>query len=177
MTRCHSPRSTPRPAVFFDRDGVLNVDVNYLYKIEDFCWIPGAKKTIKYYNEKGFYVFVVTNQSGVARGYYSEDDVHKLHQWMQDDLAAIGAHIDAFYHCPHHNEGKIEQYKKNCDCRKPKPGLILQACHNWSIDKDQSLLIGDKLSDLDAAQAAGIRGYLFEGGNLLDFILSSPEIK
>lgn len=169
---------TLRPAVFFDRDGVLNVDVNYLYKIEDFCWIPGAKEAIKYYNVKGFYVFVVTNQSGVARGYYSEDDLHKLHQWMEADLAAIGAHIDAFYYCPHHTEGQIEQYKKNCDCRKPKPGLIFMAFKNWPIDKEQSLLIGDKPSDVEAALAAGIKGYLFPGGNLYDFVIniSPPKI-
>lgn len=161
---------TLRPAVFFDRDGVLNIDVNYLYKIEDFCWIAGAKETIKYYNTKGYYVFVVTNQSGVARGYYSEDDVTKLHNWMQIELSMMGAHIDDFFHCPHHPEGTVEQYKLACKCRKPQPGLLQNALNKWPVDKENSLLIGDKLSDIQAAEAAGIKGYLFQGNNLLDFI-------
>ena len=161
---------TLRPAVFFDRDGVLNIDVNYLYKIEDFCWIPGAKETIKYYNTKGYYVFVVTNQSGVARGYYSEDDVTKLHNWMQTQLSLVGAHIDEFSHCPHHPDGIVEKYKLACECRKPQPGLLQNALNKWPVDKENSLLIGDKLSDIQAAEAAGIKGYLFQGNNLLDFI-------
>ena len=161
---------TLRPAVFFDRDGVLNIDVNYLYKIEDFCWIAGAKETIKYYNTKGYYVFVVTNQSGVARGYYSEDDVTKLHNWMQTQLSLVGAHIDEFSHCPHHPDGIVEKYKLACECRKPQPGLLQNALNKWPVDKENSLLIGDKLSDIQAAEAAGIKGYLFQGNNLLDFI-------
>lgn len=161
-----------RPAAFFDRDGVLNVDVNYLYKIEDFQWIPGAIEAIRYYNEKGYLVIVVTNQSGVARGYYTEDDVHKLHHWMQAELSQQGAHIDAVYHCPHHIEGVIAQYKRACNCRKPEPGLIEQALEQWPINKEQSLLIGDKPSDVTAAKAAGIKGYLFPGGNLYHFVQS-----
>ena len=180
MTPCHSPLSTPhyplttihylRPAVFFDRDGVLNVDVNYLYKIEDFCWMPGAKEAIKYYNDQGYLVFVVTNQSGVARGYYSEADVHNLHKWMQKELAEAGARIDAFYHCPHHVQGSVAEYRLDCGCRKPAPGLILQAMEEWPVDKKKSFLIGDKPSDVEAAQTAGIKGYLFPGGNLYDFV-------
>ena len=165
---------TTRPAIFFDRDGVLNVDVNYLYKAEDFQWIPGAKETIKYYNDQGYLVFVVTNQSGVARGYYSESDVHSLHQWMQQELAAAGARIDAFYHCPHHVQGSVAEYRLDCGCRKPAPGLILQAMEQWKVNKKQSLLIGDKPSDVEAAQAAGIKGYLFSGGNLLEFVRTIP---
>ena len=179
MTHCHSPLPaahcpllTARPAVFFDRDGVLNVDVNYLYKIEDFCWIAGAKEAIKYYNMKGYYVFVVTNQSDVARGYYSEDDVTKLHNWMQTQLSQVGAHIDEFSHCPHHPDGIVEKYKLACECRKPQPGLLQNALNKWSVDKENSLLIGDKLSDIQAAEAAGIKGYLFQGNNLFDFIRS-----
>ena len=170
MMDCHSTLSTARPAVFFDRDGVLNKDVNYLYKIEDFCWIAGAKEAIKYYNTKEYYVFVVTNQSGVARGYYNEDDVKKLHDWMQTELAMMGAHIDDFFHCPHHVEGVVDKYKRDCECRKPAPGLIFQAFKKWSVDKNKSFLIGDKLSDLEAANAAGIKGYLFDSSNLFEFI-------
>lgn len=172
MTHCHSPLYTLRPAVFFDRDGVLNIDVNYLYKIEEFCWILGAKEAIKYYNTKGYYVFVVTNQSGVARGYYSEDDVNKLHNWIQTELSLMGAHIDGFFHCPHHPEGTVEKYKLACECRKPQPGLLRNALNKWPVDKEKSLLIGDKLSDIQAAEAAGLKGYLFQGSNLFDFIRS-----
>ena len=178
MMPFHCPLSTARPAIFFDRDGVLNVDVNYLYKTEDFQWIAGAKEAIKYYNDQGYLVFVVTNQSGVARGYYSEADVHNLHKWMQQELAAAGARIDAFYHCPHHVQGSVVEYSLDCGCRKPAPGLLLQAMEEWPVNKDQSLLIGDKPSDIEAAQAAGIKGYLFAGGNLLEFVtkISSPKI-
>ena len=109
-----------KPAIFFDRDGVLNVDVGYLYKIEDFQWIDGAIEAIKYFNDKDYYVFVITNQSGVARGYYREDDIHKLHQWMNEDLYKYSAHIDEFFYCPHHIKGVIPEYSFDCECRKPK---------------------------------------------------------
>ena len=169
----HSPLPTVRRAVFFDRDGVLNKDINYLYKIEDFRWIAGAKETIKYYNTKEYYVFVVTNQSGVARGYYQEEDIKRLHQWIEAELAKEGAHIDAFYYCPHHPEGTVDKYKNVCHCRKPEPGLIKRALEEWPIDTEQSFLIGDKPSDVAAAQAAGIKGYLFPGGNLYDFVTNA----
>lgn len=159
-----------RPAVFFDRDGVLNDDIGYLYRSEDFRWIQGAKEAVLHYNRQRYLVFVVTNQSGVARGYYGENDIHKLHQWMQEELAGIGAHVDAFYYCPHHPEGTMADYQQACSCRKPSPGLILQALIEWPVDRNRSFLIGDKLSDLEAARAAGLTGYLFEGGNLLDFV-------
>lgn len=161
-----------RPAVFFDRDGVLNEDIGYLYRPEDFRWIPGAKEAILHYNRQGYLVFVVTNQSGVARGYYQETDVHRLHQWMQNELTDIGAHIDDFFHCPHHPEGKIVDYAIKCDCRKPEAGLIRQAMAKWHTDPSRSFLIGDKPSDMAAAETAGITGYLFTGGNLYDFVLA-----
>lgn len=161
-----------RSAVFFDRDGVLNEDIGYLYRQEDFHWIPGAKEAILHYNRQGYLVFVVTNQSGVARGYYQEADVHLLHQWMLEELADIGAHIDGFFHCPHHPEGKIVDYAIQCNCRKPEPGLIRQAMAKWHIDPGRSFLIGDKPSDIAAAEAAGITGYLFTGGNLYNFVLA-----
>jgi D-glycero-D-manno-heptose 1,7-bisphosphate phosphatase len=159
-----------RPAVFFDRDGVLNVDHGYTYRQEDFEWMPGAIETIKYFNEAGYLVFVVTNQSGVARGFYSEADVEKLHRFMQAELGRHGAHIDAFYYCPHHAEGKLEQYRKDCPCRKPLPGMILQAFAKWPVDRERSFLIGDKQSDMLAAEAAKMAGYRFPGGDLLDFV-------
>lgn len=162
----------PLPAVFFDRDGVLNFDKGYIYRSEEFEWNDGAIAAIKYLNDAGKYVFVVTNQSGVARGYYREEDVRHLHRWMNEELAKHNAHIDAFYYCPHHENGLQEKYRMRCDCRKPGPGLLLQALSEWQVDRENSFLVGDKDSDIMAAQAAGIKGHLYsaESGSLLEFI-------
>jgi D,D-heptose 1,7-bisphosphate phosphatase len=162
----------PRPAVFFDRDGVLNIDKEYLYRNEDFEWLPGAVDVIRLFNNKGYYTFVVSNQSGVARGLYQEQDVRALHSWINAELAKEAAHIDAFYYCPHHASEGRAPYREDCQCRKPKPGMILQALAEWPVDREKSLLIGDKASDIQAAQAAGIKGLLFDADhvNLLEFI-------
>ena len=157
-------------AAFFDRDGVLNVDKYYLYKIEDLEWIDGAKEALAYLTQQGYTVFVVTNQSGIARGYYTVDDMNKLHEFMAQQVAAAGGKIEKFYYCPHLPEGKIAEYAVECDCRKPKPGLILRAFEEYDIDKDAAFLIGDKPRDVESAEAAGIKGYLFSGGNLLNFV-------
>ena len=157
-------------AVFFDRDGTLNVDKDYLYKIEDFEWLEDAPQAIRFANEHGFLVIVITNQSGIARGYFAEDDVRRLHDWMNEDLEQFGAHIDAFYYCPHLPDGKVEAYAKECDCRKPKPGLIERACADFDVDRRKSLMIGDKLLDVECAEAAGVRGALYEGGSLLRYL-------
>jgi lipopolysaccharide heptosyltransferase II len=159
-----------KPAVFFDRDGVLNEDKGYLYRSEDVKWLPGAIEAIKVLNNRGWYVFVVTNQSGIARGYYQEDDVENLHRWMNQELSKHGAHIDGFYYCPHHPEKGNPPYVQHCSCRKPEPGLVLQALADWPVDKRQSFMVGDKESDLEAAKAAGINGHLFTNGNLQAFI-------
>ena len=156
--------------VFLDRDGVINADIGYLWRREDFVWIPGAPAAIRLFNERGRPVVVVTNQSGVARGYYSEQDVESLHRWMNAELNRQGARIDAFYFCPHHPDGAIPEYTRVCDCRKPQPGMLLQAMEDWRADPARSFLIGDKESDVAAAAAAGIRGYLFDGKNLLEFV-------
>jgi D-glycero-D-manno-heptose 1,7-bisphosphate phosphatase len=166
-----------RPAAFFDRDGVLNVDKGYLYRREDFEWIPGAIEAVKRLNDCGYLVFVVTNQSGVARGYYREEDVVRLHGWMNDELAKHGARIDKFYYCPHYTEGAALEYVKACECRKPLPGLILTAFTEWEVDREKSFLIGDKDSDLAAAAAAGITGYKFTAGNLDEFLKNSNAIR
>lgn len=159
-----------RPAVFLDRDGVLNVDKGYLYRQEEFEWMPGAIAAVKRLNSLGYLVFVVTNQSGVARGYYSEGDVAALHGWMNGELGKQGARIDKFYYCPHYTEGTVPGYVTTCQCRKPLPGLILAAFAEWDIDKANSFLVGDKDSDLAAAAAAGISGYKFTAGDLDEFI-------
>lgn len=159
-----------RPAVFFDRDGVLNEDYDYVHKVADFVWVEGAREAILHCNQRGWLVFVVTNQSGVARGYYDEADIAVLHAHMQADLAAIGAHIDDFRHCPHHPKAEVAAYRQACDCRKPEPGMILDLMRSWPVDAPRSLLIGDKQRDLDAAAAAGIKGHLFTGGNLAELL-------
>ncbi len=159
-----------KPAVFFDRDGVLNVEKNYLYKTEDFVWQPGAREAIQLLNGLGYFVFVVTNQSGVARGFYTEADVKLLHDFMQQQLAECGAKVDAFYYCPHHPAATVQEYKLNCTCRKPESGMLLQAFAEYPVDKQKSFLIGDKQSDLQAAENAGIKGYLYETGDLRQFV-------
>jgi D-glycero-D-manno-heptose 1,7-bisphosphate phosphatase len=166
------PESSPlRPALFLDRDGVLNEDRGYVFRWEDFRWIAGAREAVATFNRAGWLVIVVTNQSGVGRGFYSEDDMRALHARMSQDLAQAGGHIDAFYHAPHHPEAPVEAYRHpDPPDRKPNPGMILRALGEWPIDREASLLVGDKPSDLEAALRAGIRGVLFEGGNLLQFL-------
>lgn len=159
-----------RPAVFFDRDGVLNRDIGYLHKPEEFEWLEGAKKAVRLCNDAGYFVFVVTNQAGVARGFYSEDDVHKLHAWMNAELAREGAHVDAFEYCPHHPDGVEGPYRRTCRRRKPESGMLLDLLSAWPVDKDASFLIGNMQSDLDAAAGAGLKAYLYQGGDLADFV-------
>jgi D-glycero-D-manno-heptose 1,7-bisphosphate phosphatase len=159
-----------RPAVFFDRDGVLNEDRAYVHRPDDFVWLPGAIEAVKYLNDRGTYVFVVTNQSGVARGFYTEEDVRRLFEHIRAELARHSAWIDDYRYCPFHTEGKVERYRKASDWRKPAPGMILDLMKHWDIDRDRSFLVGDQAIDMQAAQAAGITGLQFQGGNLLDFV-------
>lgn len=163
-------------AVFFDRDGVINVDTINLHKIEDFVWIDGAKEAIKFCNDNGYLAIIITNQSGIARGLFTEDDVKKLHNFAQEELKKFGAHIDAFYYCPHHIEGTVAPYNIECSCRKPKPGMILQACKDFDIDVKQSFMVGDKQRDCDAGINAGCKGTcLFDGKNLLESVKKMLE--
>jgi D,D-heptose 1,7-bisphosphate phosphatase len=159
-----------RPAVFFDRDGVLNHDSGYTFEAGKLQWIEGAREAVKAVNDAGYFAFVVTNQSGVARGFYEESHVHALHRWMADEMAAIGAHIDAFEYCPDHPDGTVERYRRVNIRRKPGPGMITDLLGRFPVNTDDSILIGDKPSDLDAARAAGLQGHLFSGGNLEAFV-------
>jgi D-glycero-D-manno-heptose 1,7-bisphosphate phosphatase len=158
-----------RPALFLDRDGVINVDRNFVYRIEDFEWVEGAAEAIRKFNERNWWVFVVTNQSGIARGYYEEAQMEALHAWLLAELGKQDARIDRIYHCPFHEEGTIERYRKDSFDRKPKPGMLIRAMTDFPVIKERAFLIGDKQADLDAAKAAGIRGFLFDGGNLARF--------
>jgi len=159
-----------RPAVFFDRDGVLNHDSGYTFEAGKLQWIEGAREAVKAVNDAGYFAFVVTNQSGVARGFYEESHVHALHRWMADEMAAIGAHIDAFEYCPDHPDGTVERYRRVNDRRKPGAGMITDLLARFPVNADKSLLVGDKPSDLEAARAAGLQGHLFSGGNLEAFV-------
>ena len=159
--------SMSQPAVFFDRDGVLNHDDGYVHRPDQVRWIDGAAQAVRAVNQAGYYAFVVTNQAGVARGYYTEADVRALHAWMSNELAQHGAHIDEYAYCPYHVEGTVPAYAKTSPHRKPEPGMILDLAEKWSVDMSRSLLLGDKQTDIAAAEAAGIPGYLFQTGSLL----------
>jgi len=150
-----------RPAAFFDRDGVLNVDHGYVHRPEQLEWIDGAREAVRLLNSAGYYVLVVSNQSGIARGHYDEVAVKSFHAHMQKDLAADGARIDAFYFCPHHPDGIVKSLAVSCHCRKPAPGMLEQAAREWPIDAGASFLIGDKDDDMAAAAAFNIRGIRF----------------
>ena len=160
-----------RPALFLDRDGVLNEDRGYVHRWEDFCWIPGAREAVAAFNARGWWVFVVTNQSGVGRGYYAEADVHALHARMSEALAAAGARIDAFYHCPFHPEALEDRYRHpDPPDRKPNPGMLLRAMADWPVDAARSVMVGDKARDLEAGRRAGVRSLLFPGGDRSAFL-------
>lgn len=141
-------------ALFLDRDGVINKEINYLYRKEDFIFIDGIFEICEFYQKRGFVLIVVTNQAGIAKGYYSEDDYFKLTEWMVAEFAKKGIAISKVYHCPHFPEITGE-----CLCRKPNPGMLLKAQVEFNIDLPNSILIGDKQSDFDAAINSGISNY------------------
>ena len=145
-----------RPAVFFDRDGTLNVDAGYTHTIDAFRWLDGVPAMIKRLNDRGIFVFVVTNQAGVARGFYDESAVLELHRWMNEDLRRIGAHIDAFRYCPHHPNGIVPAYSRACDCRKPGSRMIEELLEQWTVRRERSLMVGDTPTDVAAGEAAGL---------------------
>lgn len=162
-----------RPACFLDRDGVINIDHGYVHTPDRFEWVAGAPQAIRWCNEHGYLVIVVTNQSGIARGYYDAIQFQALTAWMDAELASMGAHVDATYYCPHHPSAGEAPLRMDCHCRKPNPGLLEQAMSEWEVDRRRSLLIGDKPSDLEAAHCVGVAGHLFSGGRLDLFLLEA----
>lgn len=158
--------------VFLDRDGVINSNrlKGYIGCLKDFRWVPGAVKAIKFLNEKNYKVVVVTNQSGVARGYFTIKDVEKIHAYIQKKLRENEAKIEAFYFCPFHKDGILKRYKKDSSLRKPKIGMFRLAQKRWNIDMKNSFMVGDQETDMIFARRAKIKGYLFNEKNLFRFV-------
>jgi D,D-heptose 1,7-bisphosphate phosphatase len=164
------PARLTKPAVFLDRDGVLNRDFGHVGSLDRFEWMPGALSAVRRLNDSGYYVFLVSNQAGVARGHYSERDVQELHRWIQRALRAQGAHLDDIRYCPHHPEALEPQYKKASGWRKPEPGMILDLIKAWPLDLERSFVVGDKETDMETARRAGVTGLLYPGGDLDAFV-------
>ncbi|HJP83305.1 MAG TPA: D-glycero-beta-D-manno-heptose 1,7-bisphosphate 7-phosphatase [Fimbriimonadaceae bacterium] len=162
---------------FLDRDGVINVDRGYVYRPDQWEWMPDAIEAVRWLNDNGFVVIAVTNQSGIGRGLFSERDFQSLAEFMQTELAKSGAKIDDVYFCPHHPTEAQGAYRLDCECRKPKPGMLLRGLREYSGDTDSSFFIGDKQSDMEAARAAGISGLLYEGGSLLTLVQSASKLR
>lgn len=143
-------------AIFLDRDGVINIDTGYAYLPEQIEFIGGVFDFCRHAHGLGYKLIVVTNQSGIGRGLYNEDQFHALMRWMQERFVEESCPLTAYYYCPHHPQHGIGAYKRDCDCRKPKPGMIAQAARDWDIDLSQSMLVGDHARDIEAARAGGI---------------------
>jgi D-glycero-D-manno-heptose 1,7-bisphosphate phosphatase len=145
-----------KKALFLDRDGVINREVRYLYRIEDFEWIPGVLETCRWFQDLGYLLVVVTNQAGIARGYYTEADFHRLTDWMLAQFQKAGVEIAKVYYSPYHPVGGRGKYKQDSSCRKPNPGMLFQAQTELNLDLSASILVGDKESDIAAGRRAGV---------------------
>lgn len=152
-------KKTRKPAVFLDRDGVLTKECGYVTSVEDLYVFPYAEVCVRQIHEKGYYAIVITNQSGVARGLFGEEELLRMNRYL---LQRTG--VDAVYYCPHHPEGKIEKYRKTCQCRKPGIGMLQEACREFDIDMENSYMVGDRAGDIIAGQNAGVKTILVESG-------------
>ncbi|MCF6435875.1 D-glycero-beta-D-manno-heptose 1,7-bisphosphate 7-phosphatase [Pseudoalteromonas sp. MMG022] len=152
-------------AIFLDRDGVINVDHAYVHKVEDFEFIDGVFEACQQFIAQGYIIVVVTNQSGIGRGYYDQQQFATLSEWMCGEFAKHQVTISKVYYCPHHPEKALPEFQKECDCRKPSPGMLNEAIAEFDIDVSESVMVGDKLSDIEAARAAGVNlAILVESG-------------
>lgn len=149
-----------RPAVFMDRDGTISEEVGYVNHLSRYRLLPRSLEAIRLINEAGLMAIVTTNQSGVARGYFSQDLVEAVHARLLSLAAGAGARLDAIYYCPHHPAEGSPPWRAACDCRKPKPGMILRAAREHGIDLERSYVVGDSVVDIEAGAAAGVRGVL-----------------
>jgi len=157
------PRGTKRPAAFLDRDGVINIDHGYVWRIEDFAFVPGVREAAAELARLGFAVVVITNQAGIARGMYTEADFVRLTRWMRERFAEAGVALAGVYHCPHHPTEGIGAWRVRCDCRKPAPGMLLAAARDLALDLQGSVIFGDKCDDMRAGRAAGVGLRVFLG--------------
>lgn len=165
MAACANPVSAARRAAFLDRDGVINVDHGYLHRIQDFEFIAGVLPACRALAQAGYALVIITNQSGIGRGRYSEADFHTLTAWMRERFIEADAPLAGIYFCPHHPTEALGPYRQSCDCRKPAPGMLLQAAHDLKLDLSQSLAFGDRARDLQAARSAGIPHRILLGTN------------
>jgi D-glycero-D-manno-heptose 1,7-bisphosphate phosphatase len=147
---------TNRAAVFLDRDGVVNKEKGYVHTIDEFQFMDGVFDACRQMTNAGYRLVIITNQAGIGRGYYSEEDYYRLTSWMLNEFRMHDIQIDGVYHCPHHPVHGIGRYRRVCDCRKPAPGMILRAAEELSLDLRRSILVGDKASDIEAGRAAGV---------------------
>jgi D-glycero-D-manno-heptose 1,7-bisphosphate phosphatase len=153
-----------RPALFIDRDGTINEEMGYINHPTRFVLLPGVGQAIRLLNEREILAIVLSNQSGVARGYFPVNLVHEINELMKRRLGERGARIDGIFFCPHHPKGSVEEYALDCDCRKPKTGLIHQACAEFEIDLARSFVVGDRARDIQLAQNAGLKGVMVKTG-------------
>jgi len=151
---------TAKKAIFLDRDGTINVEKDYLFKISDFEFLPGVIEALRSLQAAGFLLIIITNQSGIARGYYSLADYEMLNHWMLNELIKNGVRIERVYFCPHHPNATVSKYKVNCDCRKPKLGMFKRAIVDYNIDLSHSFAIGDKIRDCSICSSTVCRGFL-----------------
>ncbi|MBQ4813534.1 D-glycero-beta-D-manno-heptose-1,7-bisphosphate 7-phosphatase [Pseudoalteromonas luteoviolacea] len=165
-------------AVFLDRDGVINIDHAYVHKIEEFEFIDGVFEACQRFIEQGYKIVVVTNQSGIGRGYYDEAQFKALTDWMCAQFLDHNVKIDGVYYCPHHPKKAQPEYLVDCNCRKPHPGMLLQAIEEHNIDPTQSIMVGDKGSDMEAATAAGVKTKVLvrSGQNLDETDMSAADL-
>ena len=147
-------------AIFLDRDGTINVEKDYLFRISDFGFLPGVIPALRMLQEAGYLLIIITNQSGIARGYYTEDDYQKLNNWMVETLSSQGVKISGAYYCPHHPTATVEKYRVDCDCRKPKLGMYEKAIADFNIDLCLSYAIGDKIRDCAICNFTDCHGFL-----------------
>ena len=163
-----------KPAVFIDRDGTLNEEVGYLDRLDRLALYPWSIDAVRLLNRSGYAVVVVTNQAGVARGFFDEGFVHEVHRHMADKLAGGGARIDRYYYCPHHPAATVAAYRRECDCRKPRPGMIRRAEQELDLDLRRSFVIGDRWLDIGLANAVGATGVLVKTGYGAEEALRPP---